>query len=116
MAQLQQKSGTTNNAVLVVSSAAFIPDNFATALLAASLAFAISGQPLPKVQTANVIERPGTVGQFGNVFARSYNQENREFKEAIASFYSELLAQQEPLGREFEQVLYSNLWDLYVRS
>ena len=28
-------------------------------------------------------------------------------------FYSDLLAQQEPLGAEFEKILYDNLWELY---
>jgi hypothetical protein len=116
MLRLQQQSGTANNATLAVSSATLAPGVVAAALVAASLAFASSGQPIPQVQTANLLERPGTVGQFGNVFARSYDQENHEFEEAIARFYSELLAEQEPLGREFEQVLYTNLWTLYVRS
>jgi hypothetical protein len=36
--------------------------------------------------------------------------------EIAVPVYSEFLADQEPLGREFEQVLHANLWDLYVRS
>jgi predicted HAD superfamily Cof-like phosphohydrolase len=37
-------------------------------------------------------------------------------RQAHTTFYSTLLAKQQPLGREFEQVLYENLWDLYERS
>jgi hypothetical protein len=117
MLQLQQQSGTANNATLAVSTATFVPGSLAAALLAASLTFATSVQLTPQTQTASAIERPSTVGQFGNVFSRSYDQEeNREFEGAIARFYSKLLTDQEPLGREFEQVLHANLWDLYVRS
>jgi len=32
----------------------------------------------------------------------------------FCTFYANLLAKQEPLGTEFEKVLYDNLWDLYV--
>ena len=117
MPKLQQQSGTANNATLAVSTATFVPGSFAATLLAASSTFATSGQSIPQIQTASAIERPGTVGQFGNVFSRSYDQEeNREFEGAIARFYSKLLTDQEPLGREFEQVLHTNLWDLYARS
>jgi hypothetical protein len=117
MLQLQQQSGTANNATLAVSTATFGHSGLAAALLAASLAFAASGEPIAQVQSAIAIERPSTVGQFGNVFSRSYDQdENLEFEGAIARFYSKLLNDQEPLGQQFEQVLHANLWDLYVRS
>lgn len=35
------------------------------------------------------------------------------FEQAVGSFYARLLISQEPLGAEFEKVLYENLWDLY---
>jgi hypothetical protein len=59
--------------------------------------------------------RPGTIGQYGNLFV-SAGTSQTDFEGAVAAFYSMLLAKQEPLGREFEQVLYDNLWELYVRS
>jgi hypothetical protein len=34
------------------------------------------------------------------------------FSECVAT----LLAKQQPLGKDFEKVLYDNLWSLYVRS
>ena len=37
-----------------------------------------------------------------------------EFEQIVSKFYEELLSSQEPLGKEFEKVLYDNLWDLYV--
>lgn len=33
----------------------------------------------------------------------------------LANFYEDLLARQQPLGRDFEEVLFENLWDLYLR-
>jgi hypothetical protein len=33
--------------------------------------------------------------------------------EFVAQFYNELNNNQEPLGIEFEKVLYNNLWELY---
>ena len=34
----------------------------------------------------------------------------------LAEFYTDLLAKQEPLGKEFEDVLFDNLEDLYERN
>jgi hypothetical protein len=34
---------------------------------------------------------------------------------SIESFYTDLLAKQERLGKEFEHVLFANLWNLYAR-
>lgn len=49
--------------------------------------------------------------------AEDEREDHRQEHEAtIAHFYSQLLAKQEPLGKEFEAVLYDNLWDLYVRT
>ena len=38
------------------------------------------------------------------------------FEENMTSFYVNLLAMQEPLGKEFEQVLCDNFYDLIVRT
>lgn len=35
------------------------------------------------------------------------------FEEDVGNFYAYLLANQEPLGAEFEKVLYDNIWNLY---
>ena len=87
-------------------------------LLAASLAFASHSEtPRAVLPALTIAVRPSTVGQFGNMFAAVLPQPQvADFEEAIADFYSTLLANQEPLGKEFEQVLHENLWDLYVRS
>lgn len=39
--------------------------------------------------------------------------ESASFEEEVTDFFQKLSAVQEPLGREFEQVLFDNLWDLY---
>ena len=39
--------------------------------------------------------------------------ERDDFEESAGRFYARLLANQEPLGAEFEAVLHKNLWDLY---
>lgn len=36
-----------------------------------------------------------------------------DFIGSITKFYASLLERQQPLGAEFERVLYDNLWDLY---
>ncbi len=87
-------------------------------LLAASLALASHPEtPRAIVPALTLAVRPSTVGQFGNMFATVLPQpEIPDFEAAVAAFYSTLLANQEPLGKEFERVLHENLWNLYVRS
>lgn len=57
-----------------------------------------------------------TFGQHTNSFTGDYEIQSVSFEETVASFYAQFLAAQEPLGKEFEQVLYDNLWDLLVRT
>jgi len=39
--------------------------------------------------------------------------ERDDFEKSVGIFYARLLADQEPLGEEFEAVLHKNLWNLY---
>ena len=60
----------------------------------------------------------GTVKEFAMkkdfVSSRSsLKQESTSFEGDVTNFFQKLTAEQEPLGREFEQVLFDNLWDLY---
>lgn len=57
-----------------------------------------------------------TFGKYTNSFTGEYENPSVSFEETIASFYAKFLSTQEPLGKEFEQVLYDNLWDLIVRT
>jgi hypothetical protein len=54
------------------------------------------------------------VGQSVYVFTSPKQSETLDFEGDVATFYSTLVANQEPLGKDFERVLYDNLWDLYV--
>ncbi|WP_394752479.1 hypothetical protein [Crenothrix sp.] len=51
-----------------------------------------------------------------NSFTKSnfkYEIVNANFEQIISEFYSKFLINQEPLGEEFESILFNNLWDLY---
>lgn len=49
----------------------------------------------------------------GSAITGAYEAEATPFRLSVTNFYARLLASQEPLGVEFEKVLYDNLWDLY---
>lgn len=56
----------------------------------------------------------GTFSQHQNAFTGDYaSQPVLDFESSMTNFYASLFAQQEPLGPDFEKVLYDNLWDLY---
>ena len=38
---------------------------------------------------------------------------NSNFEMTLTDFYTSLAAKQEPLGAEFEKILYDHLWSLY---
>lgn len=40
----------------------------------------------------------------------------KELLEGLNNLHNKILTSQEPLGEEFEKVLYDNLWDLYIRN
>jgi hypothetical protein len=87
----------------------------ACVLLLVSLAAAPQPSlPIADFPTANPIRRPSTIGQV--IFDDASQSTAVDFEGAISAFYSTLLAKQQPLGKEFEEVLYDNLWNLYVRS
>lgn len=59
---------------------------------------------------------PSTHGEHGDLFVRARLAEPSEVdSSAFEKFYADLMSRQERLGREFEQVLYENLWTLYAR-
>lgn len=56
----------------------------------------------------------GTFSQYQNAFTGDYaTQLAFDFEASMTNFYANLLARQEPLGADFEKILYDNLWDLY---
>ena len=54
-----------------------------------------------------------TCEHFLSFFTDNYYRGIRNFETSITEFYATLVSSQEPLGIEFEKVLYDNLWDLY---
>lgn len=56
-----------------------------------------------------------TFGQYANMFTGKFERGPSQFEASVSHFYAQLLAHQEPLGKEFEEALYGNLWDLYAR-
>ena len=40
---------------------------------------------------------------------------DQQLSETVSTFYAQFISNQEPLGKEFEQILHDNLWDLYER-
>lgn len=54
-----------------------------------------------------------TFNNYSNPITGAYDSAPSGFEQAVGNFYARLLASQEPLGAEFERVLYDNLWDLY---
>jgi hypothetical protein len=56
---------------------------------------------------------PSTYGEHADLFASGQLASSAE--SALETFYADLMARQERLGREFEQVLFENLWKLYAR-
>lgn len=54
-----------------------------------------------------------TFDTYRGVVSGQYDVGVGKFERAVGDFYSRLLLGQEPLGAEFEKVLYDNLWDMY---
>jgi len=54
-----------------------------------------------------------TYKNYSNSITGTFDFVPVEFEQAVGSFYARLLASQEPLGADFEKILYDNLWDLY---
>jgi hypothetical protein len=51
----------------------------------------------------------------GSIFARVNRGVNYVATQSVVLFYSTLLSNQEGLGKDFEDVLFDNLWELYAR-
>jgi hypothetical protein len=57
-----------------------------------------------------------TFATYPNVFTRQYQSNSQDFEAVVASFYATLLAKQQPLGEDFENVIAEHLWDLYIEN
>jgi hypothetical protein len=102
-----------------VAGSAIVTVGLMGALLMAQLGVGQSSQPdisLLRHPAVRIGEISKTFGQYTNSFTGEYENPSISFEETITSFYAQFLTKQEPLGKEFEQVLYDNLWDLLVRT
>jgi hypothetical protein len=92
----------------------------AAGFMAATL-FSEAPAPMEQLQDhpeVPVIFYPGANSTYGDllgIFAPARFDANHTAAQAIVTFYSALLAKQERLGKEFEEVLFDNLWNLYAR-
>jgi hypothetical protein len=85
-------------------------------LLVAGLT-AQSLQPIPSnIPPYTITESSKTFGLLENIFTGDYEDATSDFERSMTAFYASLLEKQEPLGKEFEDVLDENRWNLYVRS
>ena len=57
--------------------------------------------------------RGATFDSFRGSITGQYDLNPIKFEQSVGNFYARLLSSQEPLGAEFEKVLFDNLWDLY---
>jgi len=113
-ALLQASSTSAGTAIVIQAGLGLIGG----ALLLAQLAALQNPKPtIPSVYPQIRIQgSPKTSGQYPSLFNEMYESSSFSFEENIASFYAQLLDMQEPLGEEFEAVLYDNLWELIVRT
>lgn len=97
------------------SSAVCVPTLGATFLLTGMLLASIpSENSTPKRNDRYAAPLNGTYSPLQNAFTGEYaKQSDLDFEGSVANFYATLLGQQEPLGAEFEKILYDNLWELY---
>src|SRR5712671_1635827 len=90
----------------------------ATGFMAATLLTPTLGQvDKPRITNVPVLiyqTAANTYGVYADIFAPGRLGATALMEHSIMSFYLNLLAKQERLGREFEQVLFDNLWDLYA--
>jgi hypothetical protein len=96
-----------NNLTPLTQSAVF------AGILAAQLSIAAPSEP--QMNPPRAIRLAGSLGTFGNVWNESPFNIISEPPLPLISFYAEFVSQQEKLGEEFEEVLFDNLWDIYLR-
>ena len=91
-------------------------------LLASQLMFTDVSTPLLQDKIETIELEKYTADMFSPTYqdlSPSYNQHNEmnnlEFARKTGVFYADLTNRQESLGKEFDKVLYNNLWELYER-
>lgn len=101
---------------LTISNIVLISGVFVSTFSASVQPRISSGEPLPAPHqnTYHYFSDYPSFKHIEELFIRqTLDISEREFLEAVSSFYGQLVEKQEPLGQEFAQVLADNLWDLY---
>jgi hypothetical protein len=73
-------------------------------------------KPLSDSYNIVINEESKTFGRYTKFSIREDESVKLNFEEEVNSFYAKLLSKQEPLGKEFEQILHDNLWDLLITT
>jgi|ERR1700730_3603825 len=58
---------------------------------------------------------PSSFGEHAYIFSAARLAPISTAESELQTFYADLMTKQERLGKEFEQVLFDNLWNLYAR-
>lgn len=101
-------------------AASTLSQGFIVALVSMQLLNSLPEKPAPTISHLPISIDPYTLSgskatfdMYRGVVSGQYDVGARKFERSVGNFYSRLLLAQEPLGAEFEKVLYDNLWDMY---
>jgi hypothetical protein len=70
-------------------------------------------EPLFRRTSYFASENGATYGTYTDILTGSWAGSPDSMQVAISGLYATLVANQEPLGADFEKVLFDNLWSLY---
>jgi hypothetical protein len=112
---IQESSDTSSSGVNIITTGIVLIGAMLMATSPATTSFRPSIS-LTGDSRVEIVESSKTYGQYANPFTGEYNSSRLGLEETVMAFYQQLLEKQEPLGKEFEQVLYENIWDLLVET
>jgi hypothetical protein len=67
-------------------------------------------------QYVDIEKSQESYGPLSNPFTGEFESKAISFEHEIAGFYAKLLSSSQRLDPDFEEILYENLWDLYIRN
>ena len=89
-------------------------------IVATAMLFSSHSMPVEKTEQLFIksapyltSSEPSTHDQYSNIFSGEFIPTLDPLIDVITDIYANLLANQESLEPEFEQILHANLWDLY---
>jgi hypothetical protein len=105
--QTSQTIGTVVIAGILANT--FLPSNCNNAQPSSTLPFSASNNYAYSYRGTPLTHEPSK-----NILTGYYpSSVETTFEAVVTNFFQELSSNQEPLGSEFERVLFENLWDLY---